>query len=291
MGGNMKFIGIDLGTSSVKLLLMNEAGEILNSVSREYPISFPKPGWSEQNPIDWYNETIKGIKDLIKGVDKASIKGLSFGGQMHGLVILDEKDEVIRPAILWNDGRTIKECEYLNNEIGKDKLSEYTANIAFAGFTAPKILWLKNNEKESYDSKVTTRIERGEKFHHGRVMFQVQCLARRAQQHQGEEQESHTKEEITHVAVPLAVEQQHTDEEGRVDHHGKVHGVTQGHDPCGEGGSDVGTHNHADGLGQGEQTGRDEGYRHDGGGRRRLHRTGHEGTGEHTREAVGSHLT
>lgn len=147
----MKFIGIDLGTSSVKLLLMNEAGEILNSVSREYPISFPKPGWSEQNPIDWYNETIKGIKDLIKGVDKASIKGLSFGGQMHGLVILDEKDEVIRPAILWNDGRTIKECEYLNNEIGKDKLSEYTANIAFAGFTAPKILWLKNNEKESYD--------------------------------------------------------------------------------------------------------------------------------------------
>ena len=147
----MKFIGIDLGTSSVKLLLMNEAGEILNSVSREYPISFPKPGWSEQNPIDWYNETINGIKDLIKGVDKASIKGLSFGGQMHGLVILDEKDEVIRPAILWNDGRTIKECEYLNNEIGKDKLSEYTANIAFAGFTAPKILWLKNNEKESYD--------------------------------------------------------------------------------------------------------------------------------------------
>jgi len=146
----MQYIGVDLGTSSVKLLLMEHTGEILNSVSREYPISFPRPGWSEQNPEDWYNETIKAIKELTKDFDKSKIRGLSFGGQMHGLVILDENDEVIRPAILWNDGRTIKECQYLNEVIGINKLSEYTANIAFAGFTAPKILWLKENEPKSY---------------------------------------------------------------------------------------------------------------------------------------------
>ncbi|SEF87045.1 xylulokinase [Lachnospira multipara] len=147
----MNYIGVDLGTSSVKLLLMEHTGKILNSVSREYPIYFPKPAWSEQNPEDWYKETILGIKELIKDFDKTSIKGLSFGGQMHGLVILDEKDEVIRPAILWNDARTGKECDYLNNEIGKDKLSKYTANIAFAGFTAPKLLWLRNNEPENFN--------------------------------------------------------------------------------------------------------------------------------------------
>ena len=147
----MNYIGVDLGTSSVKLLLMDKGGQILNTVSCEYPIEFPKSGWSEQNPYDWYDATIKGIKKLLKGFDKKSVAGLSFGGQMHGLVILDDKDDVIRPAILWNDGRTIKECNYLNNTIGRDKLSLYTANIAFAGFTAPKILWLRNNEEDNFN--------------------------------------------------------------------------------------------------------------------------------------------
>ena len=142
----MLYIGIDLGTSSVKLLMMDEKGNIRNVVSREYPLSFPHPGWSEQNPEDWYRESIEGLKELTKDVDKSEIRGLSFGGQMHGLVILDENDEVIRPAILWNDGRTGKETRYLNEEIGQDKLATYTANIAFAGFTAPKILWVKNHE-------------------------------------------------------------------------------------------------------------------------------------------------
>ncbi len=146
----MNFIGIDLGTSAVKLLLMAENGEILNIVSREYPIFFPKPGWSEQRPEDWYDATLKGLDELLAGQDKSQVAGLSFGGQMHGLVILDEHDEVIRPAILWNDGRTGAECEYLNQVIGKDKLSEYTANIAFAGFTAPKLLWLARNEPENF---------------------------------------------------------------------------------------------------------------------------------------------
>lgn len=146
----MLYIGIDLGTSAVKLLLMDQDGKIVNVVSREYPLYFPHPGWSEQKPEDWYAQTMEGIKELIKDVDKAQVAGISFGGQMHGLVILDQDDHVIRPAILWNDGRTTEETDYLNNVIGKEKLSEYTANIAFAGFTAPKILWVKKNEPENF---------------------------------------------------------------------------------------------------------------------------------------------
>lgn len=146
----MLYIGIDLGTSAVKLLLMDEKGSIKNIVSKEYPISFPNPGWSEQNPADWFEGVMEGLKALLDGFYKESVAGISFGGQMHGLVLLDEKDEVIRPAILWNDGRTVKECEYLNNVIGKKKLSEYTANIAFAGFTAPKILWVRENEPDNF---------------------------------------------------------------------------------------------------------------------------------------------
>lgn len=146
----MLYIGIDLGTSAVKLLLMDSDGKIVNIVSREYPLYFPHPGWSEQKPEDWYAQTMDGIKELIKDVDKSQVAGISFGGQMHGLVILDKEDNVIRPAILWNDGRTTEETGYLNNVIGKEKLSEYTANIAFAGFTAPKILWVKNKEPENF---------------------------------------------------------------------------------------------------------------------------------------------
>lgn len=147
----MLYIGIDLGTSAVKLLLMDESGKICNVVSKEYPLYFPHPGWSEQNPQDWYNQTVEGMKELTKTCDKSQVAGISFGGQMHGLVVLGEDDEVIRPAILWNDGRTGKETEYLNQVIGKDKLSAYTANIAFAGFTAPKILWLKENEPDNFE--------------------------------------------------------------------------------------------------------------------------------------------
>ena len=108
------------------------------------------PIWSEQNPEDWYTQSVSGIKELIRDCDKSQIAGISFGGQMHGLVVLDAQDQVIRPAILWNDGRTGKETDYLNEVIGKEKLSEYTANIAFAGFTAPKILWMKEKEPENF---------------------------------------------------------------------------------------------------------------------------------------------
>lgn len=146
----MLFIGVDLGTSAVKLLLMDENGKICKIVSREYPLYFPHPGWSEQNPEDWFVQSMEGIRELTADCDKSQVQGISFGGQMHGLVALDNQDQVIRPAILWNDGRTGKQTDYLNQVIGKDKLSEYTANIAFAGFTAPKILWMKENEPENF---------------------------------------------------------------------------------------------------------------------------------------------
>ena len=144
----MLYIGVDLGTSAVKLLLMNEAGHIEKIVSREYPLSFPHSGWSEQNPYDWYDKTVDGLKELLSECDKSQVDGISFGGQMHGLVTLDAQDEVVRPAILWNDGRTTEETAYFNEQIGRDRLTEYTANIAFAGFTAPKILWMQKNEPD-----------------------------------------------------------------------------------------------------------------------------------------------
>ena len=128
----MYYIGVDLGTSAVKLLMVKKDGSIVNSVTKEYPLYFPKPGWSEQKPEDWKEAVLTGLKELVKDYDASKVSGISFGGQMHGLVILDKDDNVIRPAILWNDGRTQKETDYLNNEIGKNVLSEATANIAFA---------------------------------------------------------------------------------------------------------------------------------------------------------------
>lgn len=146
----MLYIGVDLGTSAVKLLLMKGNGEIVKIVTKGYPLFFPKPGWAEQDPEDWFTKSIEGIQELIKDCGRSQIAGISFGGQMHGLVALDEKDQVIRPAILWNDGRTVKETAFLNEVIGKDKLSGYTANIAFAGFTAPKLLWMREHEPEKF---------------------------------------------------------------------------------------------------------------------------------------------
>lgn len=146
----MYTIGIDLGTSACKLLLVDETGKIHNRILREYPLAFPQPGWSEQNPEDWIAAVMDGISALLKGFDRNLVAGIGVGGQMHGLVVLDENDQIIRPAILWNDGRTDKEVAYLNAVVGQYKLSEYTANIAFAGFTAPKLLWMRKNEPDLF---------------------------------------------------------------------------------------------------------------------------------------------
>lgn len=146
----MYYIGIDIGTSSVKVLAIDEAGKIVKTVSREYPISYPFPLWSEQNPNDWWEQSKLALKDILEYIDKDKVKSIGFSGQMHGLVILDSEDKVIRPAILWNDQRTESECRFLNNDIGKDKLLSWTANIALNGFTAPKVLWVKQNEPENF---------------------------------------------------------------------------------------------------------------------------------------------
>ena len=146
----MLYIGIDLGTSACKLLLADEAGKILNTVTHEYPLSFPHPGWSEQKPEDWWDAVVTGVPELLRGFDALQVAGIGAAGQMHGLVALDAQDSVIRPAILWNDGRTAEEVEYLNGVIGKEKLSQLTGNIAFAGFTAPKVLWMKKHEPGNF---------------------------------------------------------------------------------------------------------------------------------------------
>lgn len=144
------YIGIDLGTSGLKVLLVGENGDILAEADRGYPVIYPKSGWTEQNPQNWYEAALACLDEVLKGADRQAVKGISFGGQMHGLVAVDKDGRVIRPCILWNDGRCEKQTKFLNETVGKDKLSEYTGNIAFAGFTAPKILWLKENEPEKF---------------------------------------------------------------------------------------------------------------------------------------------
>ncbi len=146
----MYYIGVDLGTSACKLLLVDERGRVVNTVSREYVLRFPQPGWAEQDPADWWRACVEGVRALIAGVDASEVAGIGCGGQMHGLVALDENDAVLRPAILWNDGRTARETAYLNDVIGRRTLSERTGNIAFAGFTAPKLLWMRACEPELF---------------------------------------------------------------------------------------------------------------------------------------------
>ncbi len=146
----MLYIGIDLGTSSVKAILMASNGTIINTASKSYPIYYPKEGWSEQDPEDWHRAVWDCIKELCKRVERSRIAGIGVSGQMHGLVVLDGYNNVIRRALLWNDGRASSQCDYLNTKIGRKHLVEMTGNIAFAGFTAPKLLWMKENENESF---------------------------------------------------------------------------------------------------------------------------------------------
>ncbi len=146
----MYYLGVDLGTSSLKLSLADGRGAIVSDVTFSYPSSFPKPGYSEQNPEDWLKALKDGLARLSESYDLKKIRAVSFSGQMHGMVILDENDRVIRPAILWNDNRTTLECDRINGHFGKEKLVDYTGNIAFTGFTAPKVLWLRENEPENF---------------------------------------------------------------------------------------------------------------------------------------------
>ncbi|MBE6932625.1 MAG: xylulokinase [Ruminococcaceae bacterium] len=146
----MLYLGVDLGTSSMKVLLVDSSGKVLGSTSQSYPLMMPQPGWSEQDPEQWWSALCVCVPKLLEGVDASQVAGLSVGGQMHGLVALDENDQVIRPAILWNDGRTSTQTDAINNDFGMQKLLELTGNLAFAGFTAPKLLWMRENEPELF---------------------------------------------------------------------------------------------------------------------------------------------
>ncbi|MDP1798735.1 MAG: xylulokinase [Planctomycetaceae bacterium] len=153
------FLGIDVGTSGTKTLAMREDGKLLASATAEYPLSSPKPGWSEQNPEDWWKATVDSVKKVMKaGKHKPDdIAGIGLSGQMHGSVFLDKAHNVLRPAILWNDQRTAAECADIEKKAGgRDKLIGMVANPALTGFTAPKILWLRKNEPKHYDK--TTQI-------------------------------------------------------------------------------------------------------------------------------------
>lgn len=149
----MKYvIGIDLGTSAVKILLVNQEGDVVQEISKSYPLIQEKTGYSEQNPEDWVNQTVAGLSELLREYSGHSedIEGISFSGQMHGLVLLDSNNEVLRPAILWNDTRTTVECEDIHAKVGRDRLIEITKNVALEGFTLPKILWVKKHEPELF---------------------------------------------------------------------------------------------------------------------------------------------
>ncbi|MAT16718.1 MAG: xylulokinase [Planctomyces sp.] len=147
------YLGIDIGTSGTKTLAMDESGKILASSTVEYPLYSPKPGWSEQQPEDWWLATVKSVKQVLKNgkVSKEDVKGFGLSGQMHGSVFLDKNNEVIRPALLWNDQRTAAECAEIESKAGgRKQLIKLVANPALTGFTAPKILWLRNNEPKNF---------------------------------------------------------------------------------------------------------------------------------------------
>jgi xylulokinase len=145
-------IGIDIGTSGTKTVLFDTEGNTVASSTKEYPLYQPKNGWAEQEPADWWEATHTSIKDVItkSGVNNEDIKGIGLSGQMHGLVMLDGEGKVLRRSIIWCDQRTAKECAEITEKVGKERLIEITANPALTGFTASKIMWVKNNEPQNY---------------------------------------------------------------------------------------------------------------------------------------------
>ena len=158
-------IGIDVGTSGTKALAIDPQGRILASANAAYPASHPKPLWSEQNPDDWWNATIKVIRAVVKQAElkPADVAAIGLSGQMHGSVFLDKAGKVIRPAILWNDQRTAAECEEIERRAGgRSKLIEMVANPALTGFTAPKILWLRNHEPKNFQRTVKVLLPKDE---------------------------------------------------------------------------------------------------------------------------------
>ncbi len=146
------YIGSDIGTTGTKTVVIDEKGKVLGSSTVEHPLSTPRPGWAEQDPADWWRTTVESIRAAVReaGVNKDDIRGIGLSGQMHGTVFLDESSKVLRPAILWCDQRTAEECDYITDRIGKQRVIRLTCNPVLTGFSAPKIIWLRNHEPEVY---------------------------------------------------------------------------------------------------------------------------------------------
>jgi xylulokinase len=145
-------LGIDIGTSGTKTILIDETGHVHARAVEEYPLYSPRPQWSEQNPLDWWNAACVTTRKVMQqsGVDAKEIKGVGLSGQMHGSVFLDADKNVLRRALLWNDQRTQDECDWITNTVGADRVVELISNPVLTGFTAPKIIWLRNHEPEIY---------------------------------------------------------------------------------------------------------------------------------------------
>ena len=151
------YLGVDIGTSGTKTLAIKQDGTLLASATGEYPLSSPKPGWSEQEPEHWWQATVDSIQKVLQdgNIKADDVKGIGLSGQMHGSVFLDKNHKVIRPALLWNDQRTARECEEIESRAGgREQLIEMVANPALTGFTAPKILWLRNHEPHNFEKLV-----------------------------------------------------------------------------------------------------------------------------------------
>jgi xylulokinase len=145
-------LGIDIGTSGTKSLLIDPSGRVLARAVAEYPLYSPKPQWSEQNPEDWWQAVCSTIQSVFRdsGLEPGDIAGIGLSGQMHGSVFIDENAQVIRPAILWNDQRTQAECDWITAQVGRDRLVDQISNPVLTGFTAGKIVWLRNHEPENF---------------------------------------------------------------------------------------------------------------------------------------------
>lgn len=148
----MLFLGIDIGTGGARVIAVDREGNLVAQAEETYPTLMPRPGWTEQNPEDWWQATVKAAQAVTKalGARAREIKSVGLTGQMHGAVFLDNTYQVIRPAILWNDQRTTAEVEEINRRVGAERLLQITGNPAITGFTAPKILWVRNHEPEKY---------------------------------------------------------------------------------------------------------------------------------------------
>lgn len=145
-------LGIDIGTSGTKTILIDEEGNVRARATQEYPLYSPKPQWSEQDPEDWWTASCATVREVLQksGVEPRDIKGIGLSGQMHGSVFLDKNDRVLRRALLWNDQRTQAECDWITQTVGREKVVDLISNPVLTGFTAGKIVWLRNNEPELY---------------------------------------------------------------------------------------------------------------------------------------------